>query len=189
MTERTREIEALRERFLSRGGEAPGGCCPEVEQIWTAARDQLPRGEFRDLVEHAASCPACAAAWRLARDVATEERSPEASAPIPGTLTVYTGRWHRFAPVAAAAAAIVVAILVAYQAPWRPAPVPPFRAQKAATILSLIADDAVLSRQSCVLRWSPGPEGATYSVRVTDADLTPLANARRLDGEQYVVPE
>lgn len=190
MTERPKDFDALRERFLSRAGEAPGGRCPAVERIWAAAGDELPHGEFRDLVEHAASCPACAAAWRLARDLATEDRPAEAPAPIPEARTEPVWRWRRFAPVAAAAAAIaLVAVLVAYRAPWRPAPVSPYRTQKAATIRSLIPDDAVLSRRDCALRWSPGPAGATYNVRVTDADLAPLASAVRLDREQFAVPE
>ncbi len=190
MTERTREIEALRERFLGRAGEAPGGGCPGVERISAAARDELSRREFRDLVEHVASCPACAAAWRLARDLAAEERRAEAREPAPQTLVTPAWKWRRVAPIAAAAAAVVVvAVFVAYRVPWRPAPTPAYRTQKATAIRSLIGDDAVLSRRSCVLRWSPGPAGATYNVRVTDADLAPLAGGRSLDREQYLIPE
>lgn len=185
MTDRTgaHEVERLRERFLSRAGEASGTGCPQIERIWMAARDELPRGEFRALVDHAAECPACAAAWRLAREIATEGGSVEAPAPLSRTP------WHRFAPVAAAAAIVVLGVLVAYPWPWGPAPVPAYRAQKAETIRSLIGDDALLSRRNCVLRWSPGPDGATYGVNVTDADLAPLASARHLDREEFVVPE
>jgi hypothetical protein len=180
----TREGESLRERFLSRGGEARGERCPGVERIWTAAHDGLPRSEFRDLVEHAASCPACTAAWRLAREIAVEDLANVAShAPDrAGAPAWLRPRWLTVA--AAAAAVFVLAVFVSHRPARSPMPAPSYRTQKVTEIRALVPEGTVLSRRSCVLRWSSGPAGSAYNVRVTDEDLKPVASARRLGREE-----
>ena len=46
----------------------------------------------------------------------------------------------------------------------------------------------MLSVREAVLRWSAGPEGARYDVRVTDTALRAIAGAAALSEPEYQVP-
>ena len=50
------------------------------------------------------------------------------------------------------------------------------------------ADGETLPREAFLLRWNPGPEGSTYDVRVTTEELDLLAQGRRLDRAEFLVP-
>lgn len=183
MSQATANGDGLREPFLAREGGAPEGC-PEVEAIWRAVHGELPSREVREFVDHTAACPACAAAWRLAGDEGRVEAGAEAPAPFRAS---WTASWRVWIP-AAAAALLAVAVLVAYRAPWRGPGIPAYRAQKTAAVDSLLEDGAAISREAFVLRWSPGPDGSRYRIRVTDEDLRPLVAAPPLlDRAEYAV--
>jgi hypothetical protein len=154
----------------------------------SAVLGELSIAENRSLADHSAVCPSCTVAWKLAREYAEESglRTDE-SAPI-----IVSHSWRplsRWIPAAAALAAALV--LVAILFPWqgeRHSPPPVFRALDQETIESRIPEDEHLPADRFTLRWSPGPEGVRYDIRVTDRRLNHLARAVSLDRPEYSVP-
>ncbi len=162
--------------------------CPEPDRIWAAVNGELASEETHDIIDHTASCAACAEAWRLARQVGheTARHADEQPAEEGGRVLSMGHRFRRFtAPLAALAAAAVLVLMVSLPSE-SPAP-PEFRAGESASIQSLVPADVPLARDSCLLRWSE-VEGARYSVVVSDAQLTVVAQARDLTSAQFQVP-
>jgi hypothetical protein len=177
--ERDDADERLRAAFQARRTAAttPEGC-PAAADLWSAVRGELPLERRRTLVDHTSACGACAEAWRLAMDLSRE--LPSASRP-----------WHKsFAPLAAAAV-LVLALAGGVWLFWAPRPVeaPGFRGGEAPVIRSLLREDAALPRSDFRLRWSPGPDGSRYDVRVTTESLQVLAGGQRLAEPSFLVPE
>jgi hypothetical protein len=65
---------------------------------------------------------------------------------------------------------------------------PVYRQIDATGIRSLIDERTPLARDRCVLRWSAGPEGTTYRLRISRDDLTLVTVADRLERAEYLVP-
>jgi hypothetical protein len=173
--------ERLRDAYgaLLQEGALPGPDCADPERIWAAVRGDLARAEARALIDHALACPACGAAWRLARELAAEAGgSPE----VAGT------RWEGRRWLALAAAAIVVALipvgLYLRRAPGTPA----YRDEGRVEIRSLIPEGRLLPRRDFLLRWTPGPHGARFTLRVVRPDLSVVANTKGLKSPEYLVP-
>lgn len=178
------ELERLRRAFASlEHGEAATMPCPTPERLWSAVHGELPAEEVRLLAAHLVECPGCAEAWRLARLVDASD-----AVGSPGTARTPPQRrlWPRWAPLAAgtAAAALAASIWLLKQ----PAPAPEFREGRADEIRSLVPESDRLPRSRCRLRWSAGPEGATYHVQVATERLDPIAEARGLTATEYLVP-
>lgn len=168
------EIETLREAFSASvrvAGE--GRDCPQTEAVWKSARRELEPSEEDAVLMHIGECPACAAAWRIARDL-TEDLSRRRS--------------FRWVPLAAAAAVALVLVGVGLL-DWPTRDDAVYRAGGDRWLQSLVPEDRILSRQDCLLRWTPGPEGTTYQVRVTDERLDFLARGRGLAVAEFRVPE
>jgi len=114
-------------------------------------------------------------AWRLAMEVGARPASLEK----PGRA-----RLPRFA----VAASLILAVgLTTYFVRQGPEESSQYRdaAHRLAPV-SRIGDK--LPRNSAVLRWSPGPEGSTYAVRLTTADLVPVFEKQGLTGVELAVP-
>ena len=179
------ELEALRRAFAADADDTPEPeRCPEPDRIWAAAHGALTAGERHEVIDHTASCSACAEAWRLAREVG---RAAEEPATVAGGRVLAMG--HRFrrivAPLAGLAAAAVLLLVVGLP---RDHPAPPeFRAGEAAAIRSLLPVDEPLARDHCLLRWSE-VEGARYSVLVSDVRLAVVAQAQDLEQSEFQVP-
>jgi hypothetical protein len=94
----------------------------------------------------------------------------------------------RWFPLAAAAAVVIslAAIAVLYWPPSDMAPV--YRAPGGEWLQSAIPEEAPLPRERCLLRWTPGPEGTVYQVRVTNQKLDVLARAGGLEAPEFLVP-
>lgn len=176
----------LRRAFESLAGTAPAAApdtCPEPGLIYEAVSGKLPPGELRDVVEHVATCPECAEAWRLA--AAFEE---EAGAAIPAPAA------RPFPRLVAVAATVFVALLAVgvWWTSSRAPEAPVFRAAGEGEIVSLLPEGRALDRSEPVLRWEvapPGaPEGMTYDVVVTTADLDAVAEASELVEPRYELP-
>ena len=87
--------------------------------------------------------------------------------------------WRR-RPCSSSATAIGVVSLL------NPPPGDEFRASPAFVVESLVPADAALPRDAFRLRWTPGPEGSRYQVRVTTEDLQVLATAADLTAPEFV---
>jgi len=165
MSESGHDVERLRHelrRLTETKGD--GAECYRVETLWESATGRLARAENRAVVLHIAECASCATAWELARELGPAgEAAGRAPAPT-------RRRW-----IPAVAAAVLLATVAAWL--WKPMEVhePAYRDTSGDWIVSELEVGRLLERTDCTLRWSAGPEGTTYDVRVTTADLTPIA--------------
>lgn len=176
--------ERLRTALLIAAAETVAEGCPPVEEIWSAARGELPPERTTPLGLHAASCAVCTKAWRLARDIGAEELRDLPAAGRGAAVPSWT-----LARSLAAAAALVILVGAAFLVPRWLAPVKPpeFRASPEETVRSLLTPEEPLARDACVLEWT-GPEGATFQVRVATEDLTVLHDSPVLEETTYQVP-
>jgi hypothetical protein len=156
----------------------PAADCPEPERLWNAARGALPPAETRALVDHTASCAACAEGWRLAASLA-----PAAVRPA---RTRFGAR--RAALLGAAAATVLALVLVPSLMRDDLPPGADLRGQ-AASLRSLISETEPLSREACILEWSAGPEGSRYAIEVASERLALLSQADGLETNRYQVPQ
>jgi hypothetical protein len=119
----------------------------------------------------------------MAREMALDARDGRAIVPA------RRRKPSRWVPIAAAAALVVVAGVVSVQVLRERTPATPvYRSPGADWLRSELPADGALARDHCLLRWTPGPEGTTYQVRVMSEDHDPLARGRRLDRAEYLVP-
>jgi hypothetical protein len=178
----------LHRAFTAPGSHAPRPEeCPTPETIWAAVHGALPPRELRDVVDHTATCGACAEDWRFA--IETEADAP----PIPIVVVpapavrplLFPRRRARFIPLIAAAAAIVLLVVG-----W-----PLFHHVEAPSVLrggghviSRLAERPVLPRENCLLLWS-GPPYATYDVEVLTQMGVPLFSKRGIPDTELQVPE
>jgi hypothetical protein len=183
------DVSAAR-RLQSRLAAPPHGAaasddCADPDRIWLAARGELPWSETETLLDHAASCAACTVAWRMAREQA---RADGVSLALESkAANAARWRWLRYG---AAAAVVVLAVgLVVQRWPQRDVTAPAFRATSVHAIRSSLPDGGALPRAAFRLRWSPGPPGTRYAIRVTDDKLSPIAEAAGLDAPEFQVSE
>jgi hypothetical protein len=182
------DVERLRAAWRSAAeGARPRDDCPSAERLWAALRKELPAETRREVIEHLAGCPACSEAWRLAVEMLPEP-VPEASAArswLPDWVMA-----PRLVPLAAAAALVAAAgvgLLLTRGPGTREEP--GYREDRTPRIVSRVAEDEPLSRSDFRLRWSPGPEGTRYDVRLTTESLEPVAAASGLADPEWLVPE
>jgi hypothetical protein len=184
-------IEALQNAWRERSGSGSGDSCPDPAKFWDAQSGELPRHEVDALVAHTTSCPACAEAWRLAREMgAMDERevvTESIEAPVRATP------WWRLRPVALAAGLLFLigAGLTLFLA--RPEPDPTdqkvtFRDTGPDAVRALAPEEKPLPRDACRLTWTPGPEGSRYTLRVTTEDLENVHLAEGLEKPELIVP-
>lgn len=172
--------QALARAFQGLADSAPGECSEaDAALVWEAVHGDLDAAARRALVARLATEPALAEAWRLAH--AFDVPATAGAAPL-------RARGWRAAPWLAAAAVAVLGLTATLLVPRPAGDGATTRAGGAETVESLLAADAVLTRDAFVLRWRPGPEGTRYQVRVTTIDLRVLATARDLERADYAVP-
>jgi hypothetical protein len=152
------------------------------ERIWLAVSGALPPEERRALVDRMAAYPGCAEAWRVAHEMweASQATTVGASAVAPAPAT-RTPLWL------AAAAVLLLGTTVGLVTLLNRSPGDEFRASPGYVVASLVPPEAVLPRDSFRLRWTPGPEGSRYQVRVTTEDLRLLATANDLAAPEFPV--
>jgi hypothetical protein len=183
MKERREEYERLSRAFAARKQSRGRDECPDAEQIYEAAAGNLTRDQRMTLLDHVAQCADCTEAWRFAmesgaRPVVNEESS--ASIP-PGRA-----RWPTRQIGLAASIVLAVGVTAYLGLPIRDE-TPGYReAVEALAPASLISGS--LPRDRFVLKWSPGPQGSSYSVRLSTADLTLLLVQQNLASAELTVP-
>ena len=191
MNPESEEIDRLRRAFAALSSRAsPGEDCPSADRIWDAVSGEVDRGVVSEIVEHAIVCPVCAEAWRLARQLKGDLAEIEGVSPRVEPLRVAHWPWYRMALLAAAAVLVVAVGLDLYiRRSSGPQPEePPYRGSPDHAIQSLLTEDAVLRRDQFILRWTPGPAGSRYSLRVATPDLTILDAVSGIASTDYRVP-
>lgn len=180
MTPRDPDVERWADALAARGESAsPRDDCPDPDEIWAASRGEADGSRARDLLDHAATCEACAEAWRLAREV---------GASLPTSATPAVARPFRLGWAAAAVAAVAVAAVLLPPLLRRDDGPPVFRREAGLTIESLVPEANPLARDAIVLRWTPGPEGTLYDLSVANERLEPLYEAKGIGEAAHKVP-
>ena len=154
----------------------------EVDRIWRAAAGDLDADSRRDLVDRMAASPAAAEAWRVAQ-VMRDVQGYGAPAVTPAR--------HSWSPawIGLAAALTLTVGLGLFQLNRSSAPAADvYREQSVTSIESLVPADAVLARDAFVLKWSPGPAGSRYQVRVTTDDLRVLTTVADVNTPEVTIP-
>ena len=144
--------------------------CSDAERIRQAVAAELPRAERIEVIDHVATCPACAESWRVAKAL-YEEDSPQAS--------------RNYRPWIASAAIVVLAALLFTFIDREP---PEFRAPDNTGVTSLLDHEEILKPDSAMLRWSP-IDRASYRVVVSTEALEVLADERGLTQAEFTIPE
>ncbi len=177
------DLQGLRQAFsTATGNPSSTGSCPDPDLLWEGARGQLSAGRTRELVDHTATCPACAEAWRMAFRL-QKELAAQTAEESTGALQTPAGRRRRrsWTTLAASVAAVIVAVIgIRYLGPGQ-TPVPIYRDVDPAAIQSLVPDGRPLPRHNCILNWTPGPQGTHYNIRVATEDFEVVDRARALE--------
>jgi hypothetical protein len=121
-------------------------------------------------------------AWRIAHDLAREGASARLSA------WRRTGSRRAWLPLALAATVVLAAGLGVVWINLLPGPSQELRTQEGGWLRSTLDEAAPLPADRLVLRWTAGPEGAVYDIRVTTEDLEIVAYAENLETPEYLVP-
>lgn len=192
------DLNRLRAAFAQPDDPPHPDQCPADSDIWEAVHGKLPPSGLREIVEHLASCSACAESWRMA--LALERPTEVEATPaenLPPRLLVLRRRWWRVSGGLAAAAAALFALVIGFHG-GRRGEAPMVIAQRGAVetrtaVRWLTPDESTLPRSGARLRWL-GPPGATYDLTVELIDErggtkpVPIAAARSLAATEYTVP-
>lgn len=188
MTRNDDELTKLRRAFAAPGTTAQPAGCPEPDRIWEAVRGELPSGEVREIVNHAAVCSSCAEDWRIAMSFEEESRAAEAGeTDDAGTPpNVIRPPASRFRPWMAAAAAALVVTVAGIQMQMSPAKPPVYRSGSGSAVEARAAASA--PRDRFVLGWRPAAGAESYELLVTTSELAIVANPEDLTATEYQVP-
>jgi hypothetical protein len=188
VTESEPDVERLRAALRAAGeGARPREDCPPAERLWATLRHELPAEARREVIDHVAGCGSCSEAWRLAAEMLPSPL-PEAP-PARSWLPEWLGA-RPLVPLAAAIALVAAlgAALLLERGPGARVE-PGYREDHVPRTVSRVPEDEPLPRSDFRLRWSPGPEGALYDVRLTTESLEPIAEATGLSAPEWLVPE
>src|SRR5688572_1323781 len=166
--------ERLAEAFRARGNTDDSEVPEDLrERIWLAVSGVLPPEERRELVERTVTDPGAAEAWRVASELwrASQASAAAGAAAARGPATRWAPRWL------AAAAVLILGTTIGVLSILNRTPGDEFRASPGFVVESLLPADMPLPRDAFTLRWTPGPDGSRYEVRVTTEDLRVLATA------------
>lgn len=184
MTDPRGSEERLVDAF--RSPEPDGAEVPDEmrDRIWLAVSGALSAEERRDVVDLTASDPAYAEAWRIARDMWEASQAAGAA----GAAATAAPSPRRWAPGwLAAAAAVVLGAALGVMTLVNRTPGDEYRSAAEYRIGSLVPDNALLDRGGLVLRWTPGPDGTRYAVRVTTPDLQMLTFVTNLEAPELAL--
>ena len=171
----------VKQAFLNAQDQVlPGPDCPSPDLIWACATALETSRQKRELLEHTATCPACAGVWRLATAIA--EEVPEVQ---PDGAKVQPKKPYRPFLWSAAVAAMFLVFLLSMPLTNQ---IPSYRLEPQSPIQS--STPAVLDRNHCLLQWTVTGEETMvhYKILVSTADLEPLISAEDLTETRFMVP-
>jgi hypothetical protein len=167
------EFEKLSRAWTARDQSSAHEQHPDAEELYEAASGNLDRVRRLEIIDHVAKCAECTQAWRIALEVGARS-----------TQTSVTRRpWH----FALAASVILAVGLVTYLVIPVNQGTPQYR-EGADPLAPVSAIGGTLPRDQFVLRWSAGPPGTTYLVRVSTADLAPLLDQSNIAATELAIP-
>jgi hypothetical protein len=167
------EFEKLSGAWAARDQSAVDGQHPGAEELYEAASGTLESARRLQIVDHVAKCAECTQAWRIALEVGAREAK----------VSVTRRPWH----FALAASVILAVGLVTYLVVPVDRGTPEYRAG-VDQLAPVSAIGSSLPRDQFVLRWSAGPAGTTYVVRLSTADLATLLVKSDIAVTELAVP-
>ncbi|MET0985136.1 MAG: hypothetical protein ABW034_06995 [Steroidobacteraceae bacterium] len=182
------EFERLARAFAAREQSRTAlDHCPQAEQLFEAAAGGLDREQRLRIVDHVSQCAECAEAWRVAMELGARPASDVQPSRAPFLSGLHL-RWRgmdtrRFA----LAASLFVAVGIAAYMIIPTQEAPPYR-EVADSRAPVAQVSGSLPRDRFLLRWSPGPQGSTYALRLSTADLKPLFAKEGLTHPEFIVP-
>jgi hypothetical protein len=188
MNEERETTVRWRQAFTALGeGASPRPDCPEPDRLWAAAAAESPVEERHEIIAHTATCPSCAAAFRLARGLSQEpSRAVSGEGAVEPLVRPARRGWLRWgAPLAALAAALILAVWI--PGGWRSGP-QPYRGGPVGEISSRVPEGAALPRERADLQWTAGLPGSRYEVRVLTRDGREIAVESGLTAPSYRIP-
>jgi hypothetical protein len=181
VNQRREEYQRLSHAFAARSQSRGRNECPDPEQLFEAASGNLTRDQRVVLLDHVAQCADCTEAWRLAMELGA--RPAELAESGASISPARRPAWRS----ALAASVVLVAGVVGYLALPVRDEIPRYRdAAESLAPASLVTGS--LPRDRFVLRWSPGPQGSSYSVRLSTADLALLLVQQNIASPELSVP-
>ena len=173
MNPQQEEFEKLSRAWAARDQSTAHEQHPEAQELYEAASGNLERERRLQIIDHVAKCAECTQAWRIALEAgAREARVPVTRRP-----------WH----FALAASVILAVGLVTYLVIPVDQRTPQYR-EGVDPLAPVSAIGVTLPRDRFVLRWSAGPPGTTYLVRLSTADLAPLLDQPDIAATELVIP-
>lgn len=173
MNPQQEEFDKLSRAWVARDQSTAHEQHPDAEELYEAASGNLDRARRLEIVDHVAKCGECTQAWKIALDVGA--RDAKASV---------TQRPWRFA----LAASVILAVgLVTYLVIPVEQGTPQYR-EGVDPLAPVSAIGSSLPRDQFVLRWSAGPQGTSYVVRLSTADLAALLVKSDIAATELVVP-
>ncbi len=173
--------DRLKDAFRDLAATSPARCSDDdLDRVWRAVSGDLPAEERRSMIARVAVDPAYAEAWRVAHELQQARRGD-----LPATALLEPRSWSP-AWLGLAAALVAGVGFGIFQIQRTPAN--NFRTQAPYAVESPMASDTALPRDAFVLRWTPGPEGSRYQLRVTTEDLRVIATVSDISAPEYRVP-
>jgi hypothetical protein len=179
VTERHATNDRLRQAFHELAETTTAECSPEdLARIWRALDGDMPPEERRLMVERLAIEPALAEAWRLAYQLRQG---------VAGATVESPAWWRRPTSWLAAAAVALLAVTVGLIVPNRDRVSDDAMRDAGVTRVEPLPSTDTLPRDGFRLRWTAGPAGSRYDVRVTTEDLRLLANVTGLTQPEVLI--
>jgi hypothetical protein len=160
-----------------------GEDCPSPERLWESAEGKLSGRDAEEMILHLGECGNCAAAWRLARELA-----PPVTVRDERGGVAWLAGWRWLAATTALASLTVVAGLGILQWPDWPGRGASYRAPRSEWLQPGPRTAETISRDDAVLSWAAGPPGTTYDLRVTTEALDVVYSIRHLEGPVAALP-
>jgi hypothetical protein len=186
VNERREEFERLSRAFAAREQSRPQHDCPDADELFEAAAGTLQTERRLAIIDHVSRCAECTQAWRLASELGVRPVAA-ASAAMGGPIPQARSASMRIRRFAFAASAIVAVGLVTYLVVPVDNGTPQYR-DVVDPLAPVSQTPGSLPRDRFVLRWSPGPQGTTYSVRLSTADLAPIPVRSEVATTELTVP-
>lgn len=156
----------------------PGPDCPEPARLWELAEGNVDE----TVLDHVSVCPSCQEAVRLGRVLVSEHAGDAKVVELQPAAN--SSRWG-FAVLGAALAAGIIGVIV-LRPPVEAPDVDVIRGELAVPLRSATPD--AIPRSAAELRWTEGPEGTVYDVRVLDEQLLPVAEVVGLQVPHWTIP-
>jgi hypothetical protein len=191
VSESRNDFEALARAFAAREqSQGTMNQCPAPEQLFEAASGALDREQQLRIVDHVSQCAECTQAWRLAMELGARPPSHvEQSRPsLFSRLRLRTIQARQFALAASVICAVGLTAYLVIPAIIPVTQQPPQYRDAAHPMAPVSLVTGSLARDRFLLRWSAGPQGSTYLLRLTTIDLAPLLVQQDLTRAEFVAP-